>query len=396
VYWPEPLEGDWAIALLDEPTGRVISTEPVLALQGYDEARAAYHHSATVRYFPVTPLTQAPDSDAESDAPDDRLKVLRLTPPRDIERPTVLSELYAGEIDQNAPLPANVTVRGQTAIAGRAVPVEATLKLIANSLDGFDSGVLAAYTRTLSVPPSGLFDIQLPPGSYSVQATPAGGSAGCPDLGPTEQSPCLAAATTTWVVATTPAVQAGKLLEFPAAEFVRGTARLWSGEVPTGASVHMNAAPSALPPNLIEANLGMTQPSPRGASGLVRSDGSFGFGADPGVFDLMIQPDPSTRFGWYVHSGVELPLLATLGTITVQPPVAYSGDVSIAGGADSTSRVVVPDALIRAYADTDGEPGGPVVQVAETWADAQGRFNLLIPHQFGPAPTRSSDPDDAE
>ena len=394
VYWPESAAG-WKVSLLDDPTGRVISTEPLLEPVLSDVPVDGTHYQATLWYSDVEKPKasgmdarsgEAPDTDDEA-----RVKVLKLTPPDgpdDPPRPTILSQLFAGKLAQKAPLPANVTVRGQTAIVGQAVPVEALLKITAETLVGFDSGIFASYSRTISVPETGLFDLQLPPGSYHVEATPIGASAGCSDAEPSEASPCLATASTTWEVGIAPDVQAGRLVEFPPATQVTGTARLWSGREPVGANVHMTASPSAPKASLIDASLGATQPSPRTAGGLVGERGHFSFNADPGFFDLIVQPDPSTRFGWYVFSGVELPIGASIGTITVPAPVAYSGTVR----RGSTEKVTVPNALIRAYADSNGEPGGAVVQVAETWADEQGNFTLLIPRQLGPGPTRSSGP----
>ncbi|HEY3500957.1 MAG TPA: hypothetical protein VGK73_39965 [Polyangiaceae bacterium] len=392
VYWPAPLDeplepepGDgWKVALLDEPTGRTLSTEPVLAPLGFDETKGAWHYQTQLSYSTMDPLGDDADQGGTDEERPLRPTVLRLTPPRSVERPTILSELFEGELTQKALLPPNVIVQGQTAILGRTVPVEASLKITARALQGFDSGILASYTRTVSVPKSGLFEVNLPPGTYTVQATPGGQSAACSEAGATETSPCLAAATTTWEVGAAPWVQAGRLLEFPEATRVHGKAILWSDRPPTGASVHMTPSPTAVPSNVIDASFGAAELSPRVAGGLVGEQGEFSFSADPGVFDLVVQPDPSTRLGWYVLAGVRLPELAAIGNITVQPPVVYTGSVSVGTGPE----INIPNALIRAYVDVDGEPGGAVVQVAETWADEQARFSLLIPQQFGPEPSR--------
>lgn len=396
VYWPSDGLQGWKVALLDEQTGRVISTEPMLYEPVYDEAKAAFHYVAELSYFDVEPPDATPE-DAADDADDDdskeqRLKVLRLTPPvEDPDHPSVFLRLLTPEIEQKGVLPQNVTVEGQTAVRGAAIPVEAMLKITAQRLAGFDSGIFAAFTRTVMVPKSGRFDLSLPPGTYNVEATPVGSSAGCGDSGPTEVAPCLASAATIWEVGLDPLVQGGKVIEFPVATTVRGQARLWLGGFATGATVHLTASLAAIQTDLLSARLGMTEPVPRATSALVRSDGNFSLTADPGLYDLVVQPDPSTRFGWYAWSSVRMPELASLGSITVPAPVVYSGSVGVMTSGETSTRVAVPGALLRAYADADGEPGGAVIQVAETRADDEGNFSLLIPHQFGPAPNRGTD-----
>jgi hypothetical protein len=56
-------------------------------------------------------------------------------------------------------------------------------------------------------------------------------------------------------------------------------------------------------------------------------------------------------------------------------PVPYSGDVTVLDG------VVLPGALIRVYVLLD-DPAEAVVQVAESRADAEGRFDLLLPERL--------------
>jgi hypothetical protein len=295
-------------------------------------------------------------------------------------------------LEQRAALPGNVTVKGQTAIIGEPVPVEATLKITATELKGFDAGVMAAYSRTVSVPREGLFEISLPPGIYNVEATPVGSSAGCSDTGPTEAAPCLAVAKTSWEVSIDPPVQGGKLIELPHLTFVRGSAYLWTGDVPMGATVRLLGSPVGVQSNLVDACLGVTQPQPRGATGLVRADAVFSFGTDPGLFDLIIQADPGTRLGWYVWP-VGFPEVVDDAQISVQAPVVYTGMLKLGGGGEAKAEVPIPNALIRAYGDADGNPGGHRVPIAETFANDQGAFELLIPRQLGPAPYKDESRD---
>jgi hypothetical protein len=385
VYWPDgSLEGS-SVAMLDEETGRLISTEPQLGTPEYAEAEGAYRYSAKIYYFaPKEP--EEPGKSGTDPDPEKRSWVLRLKPPPGVERPSLLGQSLR-VLEQRAALPANVLVKGQTAISGKTVPVEATLKITATELEGFDAGVLAAYSRTVSVPPEGLFELSLPPGTYNVEATPLGASAACSDGNPTEAAPCLAVAKTSWKVGIEPPVQAGKVIELPHLTVVSGHAVLWSGGAPMGATVRVTGSPAGVQSNLVDAYLGVTQPLPRTASSLVRADASFSFGTDPGVFDLIVQTDPATRFGWYVWP-VGFPEVIDSAQLTMQAPVVYTGRLSVGSGGESKADIVIPNALIRAYGDADGNTGGHRIPIAETWSNDQGAFELLIPRQLGPAPTK--------
>jgi hypothetical protein len=386
VYWPDgSLQGS-VVAMLDEETGRLISTEPVLGQAEYDEAKGAYRYSAKVHYFPPKE-PEDPGKSGTDPEEEKRPWVLRLVPPSGVERPSLIGQSLR-VLEQKAALPPNVTVKGQTAIVGKAIPVEATLKITATELDGFDAGVMAAYSRTVSVPPEGLFELSLPPGTYNVEATPVGASAACSDGHSTELTPCLAVAKTSWTVGNEPAVQAGKLIELPHLTVVSGSAYLWNNGVPMGATVRLTGSPTGVQSNLVDAYLGVTQPLPRTASSLVRADASFSFGTDPGLFDLIIQTDPGTRFGWYVWS-VGFPEVIDSATLKMQAPVVYSGRLSVGGG-ESKADILIPNALIRAYGDADGNAGGHRIPIAETWSNDQGAFELLIPRQLGPAPSKEA------
>src|SRR5262249_44253522 len=118
--------------------------------------------------------------------------------------------------------------------------------------------------------------------------------------------------------------------------------------------------------------------------------GGFAFEADAGIFDLRVQPDPTTGFGWLVAPQLALPPGDdSLSQLSVPLPIVYRGSVSIQ---DAMGPVPIPSPLIPAYADVthDGmlatKPSADTVaiQVAEAHADdVNGTFTLLIPRTLG-------------
>ena len=86
-----------------------------------------------------------------------------------------------------------------------------------------------------------------------------------------------------------------------------------------------------------------------------------------------------------------------LGRLILPLPIVYQGAVTIPGASTaegSPDSMSVPNALIRAYVYLDqngaytAEPDDPqrgarsALQIAETRADDQGRFRLLLPSRL--------------
>jgi hypothetical protein len=120
----------------------------------------------------------------------------------------------------------------------------------------------------------------------------------------------------------------------------------------------------------------------------VEPDGSFSFVADPGMYNLFVQPDPASGFAWYVQPMLDVALSdLDLGNLDVSLPVVFHGVVTSPIGTYSASNGVA-DALIRAYAyvpNPDQPDERAAIQVAETRADQNGSFKLLIPAElYGP------------
>lgn len=404
VTWPLPdvppgtlLEGrdanpllGWTVELVEPTLGRSISTAVTLdsPVEGLDRKTTTYQ--ATLVYSPVYTAVKNGKLQALSVEHD----LVRLRPPPvdpfDVSdnpppylAPTLFAEIGGALtlpfIIQQAELaPAPVHVSLQTALED-GTPVAAGVSLTATELTGYE-GISTAFSRNVQVDSHGLAEIDLLPGSYRVTAVPKTGCA--PDS-------CLGSVQTDWLIPVSPAVQAGKTLEFTPAPVITGHASVANGQPATGATVR--ALPSVLifDPNVLNSGDASSPALPRTSLGSVDTDGSFQVSADAGLFDVRVEPDPSTGFGWYIKPGLKLPEEAdALADLGWPYPIVYTGDVTLTDG--TPAPVPVANALIRAYAylTPDGKlttkqvDGGVALEVAETHADASGSYKLLIPNDI--------------
>jgi hypothetical protein len=188
-----------------------------------------------------------------------------------------------------------------------------------------------------------------------------------------------------------PLVQGGKVVQFVRAAVVSGRAATPLGPL-AGASVRASVTPFSVQPDLLDRADGTADQLPRAGASLVEPDGSFSFLADPGMYNLFVQPDPASGFAWYVQPMLDVALSdLDLGNLDVTLPVVFHGVVTSPIGTYNASNGVA-DALIRAYSYVANpeQPGErAAIQVAETRADQNGSFKLLIPAELqGPDLTR--------
>jgi hypothetical protein len=160
----------------------------------------------------------------------------------------------------------------------------------------------------------------------------------------------------------------------------------------------------------INRELGVGAFVPRVASTIANSRGQFtvldvdcgacsaGAGA---VFDFVVRPEGTSAMPWLVRTGVAVSESADLGSVEVPLPVVQSGVVQV----PQATPLLVNGALIRAYVyvdDTGQYVADPdsltsctsplltaeerclrsVVQVAETRAQEDGSYRLLIPSRL--------------
>jgi hypothetical protein len=406
VRWPENNIKDSIVELLDPVSGRVISTAGELPAPTVLQSMSSvgYVSSVDVWYLPV----YTPDADGKFKPTEAAgSEIVRLTPPPKLaDRPTILAARdptnAMGEVLQMGALPSDVIVEGLMLAAGETTPVEAAVTLTAIELDGFDPGVQASFTRTQQVKPDGHLKLNVPPGKYSVDAVPKGASAACDEGEPTPAAPCFAAVRTVWEIPaqanTVPGVggmgalvQGGKVVEFKRASTVRGRALTPLGPI-GGASVRASVTPFSVQTDLWVRARGEADQQPRAGAALINLDGYFSFLADSGFYDLFVQPDQTSGFGWYVQPMLEVESAdQELGELKVTLPVVFHGIVTAPMGTSNASSGVA-DALIRAYTYVSN-PARPeeraAIQVAETRADQNGAYRLLIPQKLHtPVPAR--------
>lgn len=390
VNWPadgNSLRG-WVLEVLDPVTARRISTQTVLAEPVIGDGKASY--VASVLY---TPVHRANTEGLI--APDVALKgreVVRLSPPITTDASTSLIEQVATPaivasleghvfpgtlvIKQESVLPAPVIVQSHVNASGEPSPLAADVTVVGRTIDGIDPGVFASFVRQLKAEDDGQLDLKLLPGKYEVRAVPSDDSARGTSI-------------SEWTVNGDKPFQSGRVIELNRAPRFRGAASLpGSGGGASGASLHViPSAPDVLPGTFAMA-LGEVPTTLRGAVELLGPDGWFDVALDPGTFDVTVRPEPRSRFGWYVDSRLELTPDQgdyELPEVAAAPlPIVYRGKVWLGGSEVGTP---IGGALIRgfAYLGSDGnftsDPAAAraLVQVAETLADSDGKYELLIP-----------------
>lgn len=377
VSWPlanGALDG-WTVDMLDPVSGRVLSNRVSLATSNSKKD----DYVATLVYSPV--LIGEPGVQETE-------QLVRLSPPDDGRaRPTVLLarsalglfNANAGTLTQFTSLPDSVHLQGQVAAEYTPDLVASTVTLVATKLAGIDPGVLASFVRTVVVGADGQFEVDLLPGTYRVSAVPG------LQLGDTRGKSPLAAVSEDWVVGSSPAVQAGKLVTLAHALPISGSVKDASNVGVATALVQAIASPASLQSDVLEQALGEASFVPRASTGSVGQNGVFSLLADTGTFDVSVRPLASTGFAWLVSPNVSVGANAGPNLVeTIPLPVVYSGTVKTAGDDQSA----VPNALIRAYiylskgqCVTDPSKADSVLQVAEAQADGGGGFEILIPAQ---------------
>lgn len=391
LVWPAGTDlAGWTLNLVDPDSGRALAIpRSIRAEDVTGTSDNAITYSTVLDYAPM----YAPNAKGLLQPLPIGTTVLTLTPP-DTEPPAVapvfmaqLSGTQLGDdpadtppavLEQKDPLPSPVTVEFLTDRAQDGKAVNAVITLTATELAGV-SDLFMSFTRTVAVGEQlGKGTVEVLPGKYRVVAVPTD---------PCEATACLASMETTWIVSSDEPVQAGKLIRFSDVVELTGRAQVPSGEGATGATVRALASTSIIDFNVMNRGDGQAAVLPRARFGFVDSSGVFDFGVDPGTFDVRVEPDPATGFGWSVRPRVFIDPsapVADIGRLALELPIAYTGALTT-GSEDSPTAL--PSALIRAYVylGTDGKvltqpsEGAVAVQVAETHSDSNGAFQLLIP-----------------
>jgi hypothetical protein len=376
VLWPDasnPALDGWTLDIVEQDSGRVLSTEAKLSKPESVDGGLRYH--ALIAYSPVA-------SAKDNGVLPTGTELVRLAPPEGLTAPIIIVqrnvlELFhegMGLIDQLELLPVPVKVTGQVSVQDQPEGVAATVTLVATELRAVGAGTVAAFERVVEADSSGQFEVDLLPGTYRVVATPMA------DKG-------LATAEAVWEIATGNDVQAGKVVELGPSPVVSADVFDFAGNPVAGMAVQAAASPSStyLDVDVLDRALGQSSPVvPRAQGTVSQDDGSFEVMCDPGTFDLWVRPESSSGFAWFVRPGVQVEAPGVdLGNVRLPLPVVYHGTLT------SGDVAWLSSALVRAYAYLEGakltndpSKATAVIQIAETRTDEQGRFNLLVPASF--------------
>jgi hypothetical protein len=383
ISWPKssPSLTGWSVDLIEPLGGNPISTNPVLGdpINLGDEAMTV-DYPASLSFSSVIAPADAPEVTAASD-------LLRLRPPMGLVAPTIFLDRSAlgllvppnGRVvlDRFTRIPEPVRVVGQLARRDGGEPVSGYVTLSSTEIYGVDPGIFAWYRTTLQVGDDGVLDAQLPPGRYQVRVVPP-----TPD-GP-ESEGRLAALERIWVIPAEPPVQYGKLLELQPISALVGQTLFLRAQV--------QAIPSPQSVLAFDQAFGedeeKKETAVRAANGLVDDAGQFVVHADPGRFDVSMQAPESLGFAWFVRPGVQVgERNLDLGLVSLPRPSLLSGTARVSL---DTGDVALSSAAIRAYAyldkdlayTRDAKDAVSVVQVADTRADENGAFRLLVPSRI--------------
>jgi hypothetical protein len=379
IRWPKssPSLTGWTVDLIEPLGGNPISTALQLG-DGIDggAGSSTLDYSGQLSYSTVVvPVAAAAVSEVKT-AQD----LLRLRPRADQVAPTILMDrsglgLLSGQspvvvIDRFSHLPEPVQVESRMVRLDDGSSVSGYVTLVSTQIYGVDDGIFASYQTTVQAEADGAIHAVLPPGVYNVWAVP-------PVPGGASTESALAALPTTWDVPADIPVQYGKLLELSPMPAVVGQTRF------LGAQVQVVPSPETIFP--FDDAFGAGRFTPRAGVGLVDDAGKFAVAADPGLFDVSVQPPESLGFGWSVYPGVQvLSHDEDLGRVTPPRPSVLSGTASVTMGG---VQVPLGSAAIRAYAyldknfayTRDVKQAERVVQVAETRANVDGSFRLFVP-----------------
>jgi hypothetical protein len=412
VHWSTATLDNFTVELLDSVSGRVLSTTATLGAPGVDSDGRAFY-TADLAYSQVLER----NSMNELVVSEASYGLVRVSPPDGTVAPTIMGDASAigltpsneGGLLLSAALPPPVVVEAQTGQVGTTTPIPAIVTVTATRLEGMDQGLYASFVRTYEVADkdkvnadghvvtrAGTFTATLPPGDYVVDSIPKLSTLPCGAGG----CPVLAARRDFWDVGVSPQLQAGKLIQFQRAPTVRGRAVSTSGKPITGAAVRLLSSQIGSAPDAWNQTDREGNPVPFSTAGVVDSRGAFELNADPGTFHLLVQADPTTRFGWYLRPEFKVDVRdqeLSVGTLTVPLARRHTGRVLVDSKA-TEDRPALANALIRAYVSItrEGEysaslaEGGGVVQVAETRTNDRGEFELLIPASLD-SPTAPAD-----
>jgi hypothetical protein len=420
VPWGEDLEG-WSVDVIHPLTGERLSTRARLSAERLVRDEGSDEPQAIAELL----LGQVVGQDYAETVT--QKGVLRLTPPPELERPTIhvglegLEVFSVGTVPVPRLKPFEATVRFQAWVwqeGNPDKPVTGAVTFDAVTLADVPAGVSARLTQRSSIGEDGQVTARLPPGTYTARVTPDA------HLG-------LSAYNTSVEVfqpivteagsqpATSGRTQAGQVISVPRGAAVSGHITLPTSSPPNGTSVEM----TGLRNNGWDTPIGASAFSPRTVVALVEASKRFTLeatdcgtcdGENAVLFDLKVTPPPDSGFPWLVVPDVPISSSLDLGSLHVGLPQVYERTLQFSISASTPVPLAFPNALIRAYVFLDADnrlvvdPSVPAcsellkqpraandpprtsqdcvqraLQVAEARSGEQGLFRLFLPRALG-------------
>jgi hypothetical protein len=368
-----PLDG-FVFDLVDPLLGRRLSTRVTLVTSKIEDGIA--HHLVELAYRSVI-------GDGASALAGREL--FRFTPPSSKLAPSfyvsrLAVELFGAErltINHVTNVPTEVTVDGKVESEASGVPVASQITAVLRNATDTTTGAIAQFRASATSDANGKFQISLLAGDYDVVVSP-------------EYETPYASRVTQWTIAPSPVEQAGKLITLPAISTLTGRV-LGTTEQSGEWSATVYAIPSTIgqKTTFVDSLVGTGRSfGRRSATGIVETNGTFALGVDEDRYDVYVRPSEGSGYPWAILANtVVTEGVVGLGTVRLSAPFTFSGNVTVPGTSDTGAEIVLPGALIRAYAlfDASGQlvdgwdTANAAVQIGEARANATGQYELLLP-----------------
>lgn len=346
----------WTVELVENGRGRPVSTkaEPIFdaaagrstfAIETYAEVLFSEQKSAILKLRPP------PESQGIPMVLWDAVAAFN----GDVANGVFTVEVSLSELAKagNEPQPVELTVFSE---AAGGVP--ATVTIQAKSLFGGSFGGNLVYKATFDTDPEGKLTASLVPGVYEIVAQPLHG-----DLAVTTAEKTIA-----------PGMLGSISLQLASTVALEGAVSTPSGPPAYGIPIALRP-PAPAPASYLQNQLSTTDLKLGGGSTVTDGSGFFSLAIDPGVYDLLLEPDASTNLPWKL-----VPRLSIPGAGSPIDPVflELTYPAVLTGQVRAASGNILPGALVRAFLP-GSETQNTVVQVAETTVAPDGSYRLLLP-----------------
>jgi hypothetical protein len=267
------------------------------------------------------------------------------------------------------PVPVDGFVLGSDGFTG----VRATLRIQSTSLKGPDANNATYAIDGIETSGLGKFQFRLPPGTYTIRATPVDNGLRITDF-PGIEVPADAQCFCGQPLKLASKLELSGAVKSPLGERVQGaTVSVYPAQI--GAREYWNSTHTLAPI------------APRVASTTTTGDGNFALLVDLGRSDVVVEPAAESGFPWLVQPRLSLEdkkdktLLASL---VITNPAILSGNVRDPNG------MPVTDAEVNAWLpvrDPSADSGlaGTVVKIATASTDADGNYTLVMPSSLLPS-----------